>query len=78
MKPKPPLDAMALPLTKSVFPKLDLNSFVSIQPMNTPTGMVFFLDFQYGVSGMKASSRDDYYLTVGSEALERCLKYQQL
>ena len=39
---------VALPLVRKVFGSLSSKEFVSVQPMNLPSGLVFFLDFQYG------------------------------
>jgi hypothetical protein len=48
---------VALPLVRKVFGSLSSKEFVSVQPMNLPSGLVFFLDFQYGdVDGKVAPS----------------------
>ena len=39
---------VALPLVRKVFGALSSKEFLSVQPMNLPSGLVFFLDFQYG------------------------------
>ena len=39
---------IALPLVRKVFGSIVAKEFVSVQPMNLPSGLVFFLDFQYG------------------------------
>lgn len=41
---------IALPLVRKVFGTIVAKEFVSVQPMNMPSGLVFFLDFQYGNS----------------------------
>jgi hypothetical protein len=41
---------VALPLVRKVFGSLSTKEFMSVQPMNLPSGLVFFLDFQYGQS----------------------------
>ena len=41
---------VALPLVRKVFGQIAAQEFVSVQPMNLPSGLVFFLDFQYGSS----------------------------
>jgi hypothetical protein len=38
---------VALPLVRKVFGAISTKEFVSVQPMNLPSGLVFFLDFQY-------------------------------
>jgi hypothetical protein len=42
---------VALPLVRKVFGSLSTKEFMSVQPMNLPSGLVFFLDFQYGDAG---------------------------
>jgi hypothetical protein len=39
---------VALPMVRKVFGQIASKEFVSVQPMNLPSGLVFFLDFQYG------------------------------
>ena len=39
---------IALPLVRKVFGTIVAKEFVSVQPMNMPSGLVFFLDLQYG------------------------------
>ena len=39
---------IALPMVRKVFGQIAAKDFVSVQPMNLPSGLVFFLDFQYG------------------------------
>jgi hypothetical protein len=46
---------VALPLVRKVFGSLSSKEFVSVQPMNLPSGLVFFLDFQYGDTNGKAA-----------------------
>jgi hypothetical protein len=46
---------VALPLVRKVFGSLSTKEFMSVQPMNLPSGLVFFLDFQYGDSNGKAA-----------------------
>ena len=36
---------VALPLVRKVFGQIAAKEFVSVQPMNLPSGLVFFLDF---------------------------------
>jgi len=42
---------VALPLVRRVFGEIAAKDFVSVQPMNLPSGLVFFLDFKYGDNG---------------------------
>ncbi len=39
---------VALPMVRKVFGNLSTKEFMSVQPMNLPSGLVFFLDFQFG------------------------------
>jgi len=41
---------VALPLVRKVFGQIAAKEFVSVQPMNLPSGLVFYLDFQYGTN----------------------------
>jgi hypothetical protein len=41
---------IALPLVRKVFAQIAAKEFVSVQPMSMPSGLVFFLDFQYGTA----------------------------
>ena len=42
---------VALPLVRKVFAQIAAKDFVSVQPMNLPSGLVFYLDFKYGTGG---------------------------
>ena len=39
---------VALPLVRKVFGSIAAKNFVSVQPMNLPSGLVFYMDFKYG------------------------------
>ena len=41
---------VALPLVRRIFGELAAQDFVSVQPMNLPSGLIFYLDFKYGTS----------------------------
>jgi hypothetical protein len=41
---------VALPLVRRVFAEIAAKDFVSVQPMNLPSGLVFWMDFKYGTS----------------------------
>ena len=41
---------VALPLVRRVFGDIAAKEFVSVQPMNLPSGLVFYLDFKYGTN----------------------------
>ena len=46
---------VALPLVRKIFGQIAAKEFVSVQPMNLPAGLVFYLDFQYGGANGTAS-----------------------
>jgi hypothetical protein len=41
---------VALPLVRRVFGELPSKEFVSVQPMNLPSGLVFYINFKYGTT----------------------------
>lgn len=59
---------VALPLVRKVFGQIAAKEFVSVQPMNLPSGLIFFLDFQYGTtkSPFTAAGASGFY---GTESL---------
>ena len=50
---------VALPLVRRVFAEISAKEFVSVQPMNLPSGLIFYLDFKYG-TGVPTSGVSDY------------------
>jgi hypothetical protein len=62
---------IALPLVRKVFGQISSKEFVSVQPMNLPSGLVFFLDFQYGGTG-NAVNKD---FTAGGNVFENGSMY---
>jgi hypothetical protein len=52
---------IALPLIRKVFGSIAAKEFVSVQPMNLPSGLVFFLDFQYGTDKNPFTSGNSLY-----------------
>ena len=52
---------VALPLVRKVFGQIAAQEFVSVQPMNLPSGLVFYLDFQYGTDKAPFASGDSVY-----------------
>ena len=57
---------VALPLVRKVFAQIAAKDFVSVQPMNLPSGLVFYLDFKYGSSTSGFSSGDNMYGNVST------------
>jgi hypothetical protein len=41
---------VALPLVRRVFGEIVAKDLVSVQPMNLPSGLIFYLDFKYGTA----------------------------
>jgi len=50
---------VALPLVRRVFAEIAAKEFVSVQPMNLPSGLVFYLDFKYGSGGKLGHASGD-------------------
>ena len=57
---------VALPLVRKVFGQIAAQEFVSVQPMNLPSGLVFFLDFQYGTDKAPFTSGQSVYGDAGA------------
>jgi len=59
---------VALPLVRRIFGELAAQEFVSVQPMNLPSGLIFYLDFKYGSAqtGLHAENADIHGNTSGS------------
>ena len=55
---------VALPLVRKVFAQISSKDFVSVQPMNLPSGLVFYLDFKYGTAGHGKDSDSSLYGNV--------------
>jgi hypothetical protein len=53
--------SVAFPLVRRVFGNLLANDLVSVQPMNLPAGLIFFLDFQYNSSRLGAVADDSVF-----------------
>lgn len=52
---------VALPLVRRVFGDIAAKEFISVQPMNLPSGLVFYLDFKYGNSINPFRAGDSLY-----------------
>jgi len=57
---------IALPLVRKVFGQIAAKEFVSVQPMNLPSGLVFYLDFQYGDAKTPFAEGESLYGTKNS------------
>ncbi len=58
---------VALPLVRKVFGQIAAKEFVSVQPMNLPSGLVFYLDFQYGTDKDPFTAGQSLYGTLGAD-----------
>ena len=58
---------VALPLVRKVFGQIAAKEFVSVQPMNLPSGLVFYLDFQYGTTKDPFTAGQSLYGTLGAD-----------
>lgn len=72
-----PFDSLAFPLLRKVFPQIMAQDLIKVQPMLSPSAMTFYMDYQYGTSSLSTGSYDpnQYQCTVGSGAMEQCLKH---
>lgn len=58
---------VALPLVRRVFAEISAKEFVSVQPMNLPSGLIFYLDFKYGSTngGFNADTNTNFSSLFG-------------
>ena len=57
---------VALPLVRRVFGEIVAKDLVSVQPMNLPAGLIFYLDFQYGTGRNFQSATESLYGAAAS------------
>jgi hypothetical protein len=58
---------VALPLVRKIFGELASQEFVSVQPMNLPSGLIFYLDFKYGTAQAGVGTGEQVFgVTSGS------------
>jgi len=57
---------VALPLIRRIFGSLASQEFVSVQPMNLPSGLIFYLDFKYGSAQPGHTQRADVFGNTSS------------
>ena len=55
---------VALPLVRKVFAQISAKDFLSVQPMNLPSGLIFYLDFKYGTSTNGRAANESLYGNV--------------
>ena len=74
-------NGVALPLVRRIFGELSAKEFVSVQPMNLPSGLVFWLDFKYGsdrlgdANGRKFNDGTDILGDTSSSSTPACGVY---
>ena len=51
---------VALPLVRRVFAEISAKEFVSVQPMNLPSGLIFYLDFKYATARGNLPGQNGY------------------
>ena len=61
---------VALPLVRRIFSNIVAQDLVSVQPMNLPSGLVFYLDYKYGTSRGAATSGDSVFGKTGPNSPE--------
>lgn len=57
---------VALPLVRKVFAQIAAKDFLSVQPMNLPSGLAFYLDFKYGDTWNGRKDGDNMYGNVST------------
>ena len=62
---------VALPLVRSVFGEIVAKDLVSVQPMNLPAGLIFYLDFQYGDGSNKINQGANESLYGATDDMKR-------
>jgi hypothetical protein len=55
---------VALPLVRKVFGEIAAKNFVSVQPLSLPSGLVFYVDFQYGNTKLPFAANGSVYGTL--------------
>ena len=58
---------VALPMVRKVFGQIAAKEFVSVQPMNLPSGLAFYLDFKYGTTKAPFATNESLYGASGSD-----------
>jgi hypothetical protein len=58
---------VALPLVRRIFGDIASKEFVSVQPMNLPSGLIFYLDFKYGTETGKRDIGESLFGGTGQK-----------
>jgi len=59
---------VALPLVRRIFGELPSKEFVSVQPMNLPSGLVFYINFKYGTTKLPYTDGDPVHGITSASA----------
>jgi len=54
------IQKILLPIVRRVFPNLVANNLVSVQPLAGPTGVIFYLKYQFGTTKSGTTALDEY------------------
>jgi hypothetical protein len=54
-------------LVRRIFGEIAAKEFVSVQPMNLPSGLIFFMDFKYGTSKSGKTTTESLYGGTGAK-----------
>jgi len=60
-------NGVALPLVRRIFGEIAAKEFVSVQPMNLPSGLIFYMDFKYGSNVGPFAKGDSLYGNSGTK-----------
>ena len=52
---------VSLPLVRRIFGEIVAKDLISVQPMNLPAGLIFYLDFQYGSANGNQAANESVY-----------------
>ena len=58
---------VALPLVRRIFGEIASKEFVSVQPMNLPSGLIFYLDFKYGTETGGRTTSESLFGGTGAD-----------
>lgn len=59
---------VALPLVRRVFAEIAAKEFVSVQPMNLPSGLIFYLDYKYGTDSPSGTGGGGFTTNSGKDS----------
>jgi len=71
-------DRWAFPIVRAIFPNLIANDLVSVQPMDGPTSLVFFLKFVYGVTKGRFAAGQDALLNPGTSYASKLIEQEAI